>query len=88
LALAQQGEKEEYVSFGIMELAPYRIYKGDGKESGYMYEAANLILEEAGYLKVNKVLPVTRLFRNLNANKQDFLILAGTDFMKEKNPTY
>jgi hypothetical protein len=71
-----------------MELAPYGICKGDGKESGYMYEAANLILEESGYPKESKVLPVTRLFQNLNANKQGFLILAGTDFMKEKNPTY
>jgi len=70
-----------------MELAPYGICKGDGKESGYMYEAANLILEETGYPKVNKVLPVTRLFRNLNANKQDCSILAGTSFVK-KDPTY
>ena len=54
------------------------------KKSGYMYEAANLILEEAGYPKVYKVLSVRRLFRNLNANKQDCSILAGTDFVKEK----
>ena len=53
-----------------------------------MYEAANLILEEAGYPKVNKVLPVMRLFWNLNANKLDCSILAGTGFVKEKNPTY
>ena len=48
---------KEYVRLRIMELAPYGIYKGDGKASDYMYEAANLILEEVGYPKVNKVLP-------------------------------
>ena len=57
MALAQSGKMEEYFRFGIMELAPYGVYKGNGKASGYMYEAANLILEAVGYSKVNKVLP-------------------------------
>ena len=57
MALAQSGKMKEYVRLRIMELAPYGIYKGDGKASDYMYEAANLILEEVGYPKVNKVLP-------------------------------
>lgn len=51
MALAQSGKMEEYFRFGIMELAPYGIYKGNGKASGYMYEAANLILEAVGYSK-------------------------------------
>ncbi|OMH26590.1 ABC transporter substrate-binding protein [Motiliproteus sp. MSK22-1] len=73
------------IRFGIMGQSPYGFFSEAGIPKGYLYDIANAVLEEAGFLQDTVILPHKRLMSALIAKERNCSLFASTPLISEQN---
>lgn len=77
LPAVAETEKPE-VSFAIIELTPYGMRGDDGLPTGYFWESAQALLEETGLTYSLSLLPLKRMIKEVEAEREDCVFIART----------
>jgi len=74
LMLPVSNASQQTINIGTIGFSPYGI-DIQGRLSGIYYDAANIIVTEAGYIANNKVSPYARLIKEIKYGKIDMTIM-------------
>ncbi|MBL4741044.1 MAG: transporter substrate-binding domain-containing protein [Sneathiella sp.] len=74
--------QEETDHIAIMKLPPYGFFDGEGNGAGYLFDVGNAILKKASLPENAKLLPMKRLFKQLEQKAVDCTLLAATPFTR------
>ena len=74
LMLPASNASQKSINIGTIGFPPYGIDE-QGQLSGIYYDAANILVTEAGYIANNKVSPYARLIKEIKYGKIDMTIM-------------
>jgi len=72
ITLLAQGARD--INIATIGFPPYGI-REQGVTSGIYYEAANMLVKEAGYTSINTITPYARIISDLKVGKSDMTIM-------------
>jgi ABC-type amino acid transport substrate-binding protein len=75
-----EGSTHKPIRFGILGHVPYGYYTEAGKSTGYLYEIANKIFEQARYPKNVEILPHKRLNQEMAHSRVECTMFAKVPF--------
>ncbi len=74
--------QQETDPIAIMNQPPYGFFDKKGRESGYLFDIANAILQKASMPENATLLPMKRLFKTLENEIVDCTLLAASPFTR------
>lgn len=78
------GDSANGIRFGSLDQPPYGFITNDGQHKGYLFDIANMALDEAGFDTHNLILPPKRLLRDMSIDMMDCTFVAKTPYILER----